>query len=96
MKMNNYQILRNDFTNDHAQHAIQWTLEYISQSMKEKDICTHLKKEFESKYNDESCCWQVICGEMFGCSLTHKTKSIISFRVTLTDSILHVFMFQSA
>jgi len=94
--MSNYQILRNDFTKDHAQHAIQLTLQYISQAMKEKDICINLKKEFESKYHDESCCWQVVCGEIFGCSLTHKTKSVISFRVTQLDSILYVFMFQSA
>jgi trehalose/maltose hydrolase-like predicted phosphorylase len=92
----NYKILKNDFTDDHIHQAIELTLQYVSQSMKEKDICSNLKREFESKYNDGSSCWQVICGEMFGCSLTHKTKSIISFQVTKKDSTFHVYMFQSA
>lgn len=39
-----YQILKNDFSEEHIQLALQLTQQYMSQAIKEKDICTNLKK----------------------------------------------------
>jgi len=95
-----YKVLHNDMNDELIQHAIELTLDGVEKSLVEKDIATYLKKEFEIKYGKDEdgnrCCWQVICGDVFGCSLTHKTKTVMSFQVVKPLSTLHVFMYQSA
>ena len=59
----------------------------------EKDIATHMKKQFDEKHQDgdKDATWHCVVGKSFGCSITHETKYVIFFKVEQ----MHVLIFKS-
>ena len=75
-------IFTNDLSEKQTEDAMDISRECIRNCKTEKDFATKMKKEFEAKHEGT---WQVICGVTFGCSLTHKTKSVLHFQIQYTD-----------
>ena len=91
-KLLKHKILHNDLSSDHAKIAIEMACEAISDSITEKDIAKKLKNKFETEYEG---CWHVLVGSNFGCSLTHKTKSVLRLQIVAATCTIYVIMFQS-
>ena len=75
-------IFTNDLSEKQTEDAMEISRECISTCKTEKDFATKMKKQFEAKHEGT---WQVICGVTFGCSLTHKTKSVLHFQIQQND-----------
>ena len=63
---------------DLAEDAVNIAREAVSKYNIDKDIASHIRKEFEKKHNPT---WHCIVGRNFSSSITHEAKHFVYFYV---------------
>jgi len=64
-------IKSTDMEEDMQQASVDIAIEAMDKYSVEKDIASHIKKEFDKKYQPV---WHVVVGKNFGSFVTHETK----------------------
>ncbi|KAJ1650699.1 Dynein light chain 1, cytoplasmic [Dispira parvispora] len=67
-----------DMGEEMQSEAIEVTTQAVKQSVQEKDMAAHIKREFDKKYQPT---WHCIVGKSFGSYVTHETKHFIYFYI---------------
>ncbi|KAI9493859.1 dynein light chain 1, cytoplasmic [Zychaea mexicana] len=65
-----------DMSEEMQQEAIECSTQALEKFNIEKDIASHIKREFDKKYGNT---WHCVVGRNFGSYVTHESKHFIYF-----------------
>jgi dynein light chain LC8-type len=74
-----------DMTEGMQQEAIQISIQALESFTVERDVASHIKKEFDKLHSPT---WHCIVGRSFGSYVTHETKHFIYFYINTTAILL--------